>query len=326
MLSILLATALFVPQDSTAAKSPPETQSSALTAALTTNENLRTKLADQQNDNFWSVVKAVGVTLAAAVPTLGAAAFGAAKWYADARGKAKDAEHKQNLETLQTEAAIKAAEQKASLESQLALAKATAENKKTENDDKLSRITEDLKRLEAQCKEDEQRCREELSALRTDLNQEVATTKELRNQLNRQHDQLVYMQISSADDPFMSIAVDTGDVVLAVSAAAELNILAPMKSSRSDFMGRSIFDVVPAPFAATLKVLWDKAFGNPNHTSTARDVVIHENVQPMLISCTAWRYPDRRPGGVKIVAIPMSAFVELPKGISDAKTPTKGTP
>jgi uncharacterized protein YneF (UPF0154 family) len=143
------------------------------------------------------------------------------------------------------------------------------------------------------------------------LYQEEATTRALQDQVNRQHDQIVILQVTGKQSSFAGWTINTEGILIDVTPAFERNMLINMGIKRADVEGKNASTVWPPQFAAALTALNGEAAIRPGHMAFALNVVIHPNLPPMMIAKTVAQYLDGRPYGVQGIAIPMSALVKL---------------
>lgn len=153
------------------------------------------------------------------------------------------------------------------------------------------------------------------------LYQEEATTRSLQDQVNRQHDQIIILQVTGKQSAFAGWTISTDGVLIDMTSAFERNFLVNMGLKRSDVENKVANDIWPPMFAETLTFLNREASLRPGHTAFAMNVVIHPDLPPMLIGKTVAQYLDGRPYGVQGIAIPMSALVEMP--LKKPKQPEK---
>lgn len=158
------------------------------------------------------------------------------------------------------------------------------------------------------------------------LYQEEAKTEALQSQVNRQHDQIIILQVTGKQSAFAGWTINTDGLLIDMTSTFERNMLLNMGIKRTEIENKVASLVWPPQFAKALTFLNDEASRRPGHTAAALNVVIHKNLPPMLIAKTVAQYLDGRPYGVQGIAIPMSAFVEFPDGFFDLDEPEKPNP
>jgi hypothetical protein len=285
----------------------PETQSSALTAALTANETLRLKLQEQRDDNFWSVLKTAIGTLAASSVAIG----GAAKWWANTRIERIKLEHSNEMERLR-EAHKQAVE----------LARVSAETKRAENDDDLKKLRKDFDGLQQRMVEEERRCHESLSKIGERLAKEEAKSDALQSRLLEYKEQLIVLQATGRQSAFSSWTVDFSNKIVDVTPAFERGILVPLGKTRDGVERQPASAVLPAALAALIKFLDEEAAVRPGHIAGALNVRVDPHLPPLAVVKVLATDQFGRAYGIQGVAIPMSAFIDVPDGIIPPVEPT----
>lgn len=143
------------------------------------------------------------------------------------------------------------------------------------------------------------------------LYQEEATTRSLQDQVNRQHDQIVILQVTGKQSAFAGWTISTEGIVIDMTSAFERNVLFNMGLKRSDVEGKVAKDIWPPQFAEALNFLNSEASLKPGHTAFSLNVVIHPKLPPMLMGKTVAQYLDGRPYGTQGFVIPMAALVDF---------------
>lgn len=260
-------------------------------------ENAQTEIVKARAENFYTFATTLVITI------IGSGGF--AKWYADHRVKSKTLDYQNKLDMLKIEHA-----------NAIELARVTAETKNSSNDVELKALRADFGRLQKQFEVEEARCKASVKELGDRLANEEAETRSLQRQIQHQHDQIVYMQATGRKSAFAGWTINLDDHVMDVTPNAERNLLVPMGLKKSAVEGKHKDQVWPPAFAKILSFLDREASKRERHIAAAMNVVIHPDVPPLLIAKTLAQMPDGSPYGVQGIAIPMSAFVDLPADLA----------
>jgi hypothetical protein len=282
---------------------PAQLQTAEVAAMRSEMERARTELVQTKeaakSDNLYTFL----LTLLGSGGVFGAAA----KWYTASRIDRLKLDHQQALErkTLEHSQAIE-------------LARLNADLGKAATDDRVGKLKEDVAKLHEELETEKKTCRDEISLLAQRLTREETVTAELRNQLMRQHEQIVILQHSGKQPAFAIWTMDFNGRIIDVTAACERQIMVPLgKKNRSEVELHEASEVWPPALARLLKFLDDEARVRPGHIAAAANVRVHASLPPLFVAKVLATYPDGRAYGVQGIAIPMHAFVGLPADLAD---------
>lgn len=130
----------------------------------------------------------------------------------------------------------------------------------------------------------------------------------LQEQLNRQSEQLLWMQMTGNDSAFIGWSVDTQYIVTHVTAAFERQILNPLSMTRGQVIGKKHSDIWPAQLASAIAALDDAARISPDHSAWGEGIIFDPRLPPFMVGKTVLRFNDR-PIGLSGIAIAMRSRV-----------------
>jgi hypothetical protein len=153
--------------------------------------------------------------------------------------------------------------------------------------------------------------RDEISRLGADNGRLHEQVNALQGQLNRQAEQLLWLQMHGNESPFIGWSVDTSGIVTHITAAFERQILNPLNMTRGQVIGKKHAEIWPKQLADAIAALDDAARTNPDHSAWAENVIFDPRLPPFGVGKTVLRFHDR-PIGLSGCAMSMKSKVTIP--------------